>query len=52
VKVKNGMSELCTSDTWHGNTSLPQSITQVNSTFEQSDQRYIKIRKSKSLKTH
>lgn len=46
------ISELCSSDMQHGNTSLLQSVMQANSTSEQSDQRYVKLRKPKSLKTH
>lgn len=48
-KVIKGISELCRSDTRHGKTSLFQSVMQANSTLEQSDQRYIKLRKTKSL---
>lgn len=52
MKVIKQISELCSSDTQHGNTSLLQSVMQANSTSEQSDQRYVKLRKPKSLKTH
>lgn len=49
MKVIKGTSGLCSSDMQHGNTSLLQSVTQANSTFEQSDQKYIKVRKTKLL---